>query len=267
MLARWRFLGHLDAVALIARVLVDAEERFAQVAGQGAQLFSAPPYAGGLLDGPTVPWPAGHPVASVAPSKIIGVGKNYRDHAAEMGGEVPREPLLFLKPPSSVLAAGVALHLPKISEHVEFEAELGVVIGRTARHVSAADAYDYVFGYVPLCDVTARDLQRNDGQWARAKGIDGFCPVGPAIETELASPSDLKVRLWLNGELRQDGNTRDMVFDIPTLVAHISQAMTLVPGDLIATGTPAGVGKLSAGDHVLITVGQMPALEFRVEGP
>lgn len=198
--------------------------------------------------------------APVTPSKIVCVGKNYALHAAEMGSEVPRSPLLFLKPPSSLIGPCDAIVLPEQSARVEHEAELGVVIGKRARHVRASDALGHVFGYVVLNDVTARDLQRSDVQFTRAKGFDTFCPVGPWIETELDLAGAV-VSLDVDGETRQHGSTADMVFDVPTLIAFISSVMTLEPGDLIATGTPEGVGPLAEGNLVRVRIEGIGELE------
>jgi len=194
----------------------------------------------------------------VRPSKIICVGRNYRDHAKELGNEVPDEPLLFFKPPSSLLAPGAPILLPKISKRVDFEGELAVVIGKRARKLSRqGDWSSYIHGYTLANDVTARDLQKKDGQttqWTRAKGCDTFCPVGPIVETELDLTAGLTVETHLNGQLRQHGGTLDFLFDLPTLLEFITAAMTLEPGDLLLTGTPAGVGPLSAGDIVEVSI-------------
>jgi 2-keto-4-pentenoate hydratase/2-oxohepta-3-ene-1,7-dioic acid hydratase in catechol pathway len=202
-------------------------------------------------------------LSPVVPTKIVGIGKNYRAHAAEMGGAPPAQPLMFLKPPSSIIATGKTVVLPAISERVDYEAELGVVIGTRAHKVSLKDAMDCVFGYTIVCDVTARDLQQNDGQWTRAKGFDTFCPIGPFITQDI-DPRALAIRLRVNGELRQDGSTRDMVFSIAELIVHITQVMTLEPGDVIATGTPDGVGPLKHGDRVVVSIEQLGELEFSV---
>lgn len=189
-------------------------------------------------------------LAPVIPrSKIVGVGKNYADHAAEMGGEVPTSPLLFLKPNTSVIGPDDPIVLPDFSTEVSYEAELAVVIGRLAKNVTPEAAPAHILGYTVANDVTARDAQRTDGQWARAKGFDSACPLGPWIETDL-DPEDVAVRSRVNGEPRQDGRTRDMIFDVPFLVSYISEAMTLLPGDVILTGTPVGVGPIVAGDRV-----------------
>jgi 2-keto-4-pentenoate hydratase/2-oxohepta-3-ene-1,7-dioic acid hydratase in catechol pathway len=182
------------------------------------------------------------------PSKIVCVGRNYAAHAKELGNEVPAEPLLFLKAPSSLLLPGGEIVLPRQSERVEHEGELAVVIGKKAKNLSNSDDWkEYVRGYTCLNDVTARDLQKKDGQFTRAKSFDTFCPAGPHIETEL-EVDDLRVITRVNGEVRQDGRTKDMVFTVGFLVRYVSQMMTLMPGDVIATGTPEGVGPLLPGD-------------------
>lgn len=182
------------------------------------------------------------------PSKIVCVGRNYAGHARELGNDVPAEPLLFLKAPSAVIMNGDDIVLPPFSQQVEHEAELAVVIGKSCSHLADDDVVSpYIQGYTCLNDVTARDLQRTDGQFARAKSFDTFCPIGPLIETDL-DPSDIRVVCRVNGEIRQDGRTSDMVFPVEFLIRYISNMMTLMPGDIIATGTPKGVGKLSPGD-------------------
>ena len=187
------------------------------------------------------------------PGKIVCVGRNYVDHAKELGNEVPRQPLLFLKPPSSAIAAGAPIVLPPASRQVEFEGEIGVVVGRTLRHASESEALAAVRGIVALNDVTARDLQKSDGQWTRAKGFDSFCPIGAEGRTP-ADLASLTVVTRVNGVERQRGRASDMVFSVPTLLAYISGVMTLEPGDVVATGTPAGVGPLADGDTVEVEV-------------
>lgn len=191
--------------------------------------------------------------APLRPGKIICVGRNYAAHAAEHGGDVPELPLLFLKPASAVIGPGTAILLPPQSEQVEHEAELALVIGRRARWVDPEDVADVILGYTCANDVTARDLQRQDGQWTRGKGFDTFCPLGPWIETEF-DPADALVSCTVNGQLRQMASTRDMTFPARQLVAFASSVMTLEPGDLILTGTPSGVGSLAAGDEVTVEV-------------
>jgi 2-keto-4-pentenoate hydratase/2-oxohepta-3-ene-1,7-dioic acid hydratase in catechol pathway len=189
------------------------------------------------------------------PSKIVCIGLNYAKHAAEFGNPIPEEPLMFLKPPSALVGAGDAIVLPAGAGQVDYEGEIGVRIGKRARHVKRTDAMAYVDGLLPLNDVTARALQRKDGQWSRAKGFDTFCPTGPVTPIAQVDLSKLSVTTRVNGEVRQQSGADDMVFDIPTLIQHITTVMTLEPGDLIATGTPSGVGSLTAGDVVEIEVG------------
>ena len=187
------------------------------------------------------------------PGKIVCVGRNYRDHAKELGNEVPREPLLFLKPPSAVIGAGDRIVLPAVSSRVEFEGEIGIVVGRRLSHAGESDARAAVRGIVAVNDVTARDLQKSDGQWTRAKGFDTFCPVG--TESTPQAPLDaLEVVTRVNGAERQRARSSEMVFPIPALLAYISRVMTLEPGDLVLTGTPAGVGPLAPGDAVEVEV-------------
>jgi 2-keto-4-pentenoate hydratase/2-oxohepta-3-ene-1,7-dioic acid hydratase in catechol pathway len=188
-------------------------------------------------------------------SKIVCVGRNYREHAKELGHEVPAEPLIFLKPPSAILPPGGTIVRPKLSQNVHFEGELGVVIGKICHRLApGADVRDYILGYTCVNDVTARDLQKKDGQWSRAKGFDTFCPIGPAIALGLDPWKGLKIRTWVNGEIKQDGTTADFIFPIEVVIRYIAEVMTLLPGDVIATGTPSGVGPLVAGDTVEVTV-------------
>lgn len=191
----------------------------------------------------------------VRPSKIVCIGRNYREHAAELGHEVPKEPLLFLKATSALLAPGGVVRRPKLSERVDHEGELGVVIGKTCYQPPAdVDIRQYILGYTCVNDVTARDLQFADGQWSRAKGFDTFCPVGPIVTSEIDPWAGIGVETRVNGEIRQQGNTRDFIFPLDVVIRHIAQAMTLFPGDLIPTGTPAGVGPLNAGENVEVAV-------------
>jgi 2-keto-4-pentenoate hydratase/2-oxohepta-3-ene-1,7-dioic acid hydratase in catechol pathway len=192
-------------------------------------------------------------LAPVLPSKMVCVGKNYAAHAAEFGTQVPEEPLLFLKPSTAVIGPGDPIRLLPISRRVDYEGELAVVIGRLARGVRAEDAFKYILGYTCANDVTLRDLQKTDAQWARAKGFDGSAPIGPWIETDL-DPNDAIVRTRLNGEIRQQSSTSEMVFGVATLIEYITVFMTLLPGDVLLTGTPEGVGALSDGDVVEVEV-------------
>jgi 2-keto-4-pentenoate hydratase/2-oxohepta-3-ene-1,7-dioic acid hydratase in catechol pathway len=203
-------------------------------------------------------------LSPILPSKVVCVGRNYADHAAEHNAEVPKEPLLFLKPSTSIIGQHDAIKLPPQSKHVEHEAELAVVIGAPgARRVDRAGAAAAIFGYTCANDISARDLQKSDGQWTRAKGFDSFCPLGPWISTDLDA-SDLEVRCEVNDEVRQLGRTKDMVFDVPTLVSYISHVMTLLPGDVILTGTPAGVAPIVDGDMVTVTIEGIGTLSNRV---
>jgi len=192
-------------------------------------------------------------LAPVLPSKVIAVGKNYAAHAAEMGGEVPAEPMIFLKPNTSVVGPDAEIRLPAMSAQVEHEGELAVVIGRLCREVPLERVSEVILGYTCANDVTARDLQAKDGQWGRAKGFDTFCPLGPWVVTDL-DPSDLAIECAVEDDVRQSSRTSSMVHDVPTLVSWISQVMTLLPGDVILTGTPAGVGPLRDGEEVTVTI-------------
>jgi 2-keto-4-pentenoate hydratase/2-oxohepta-3-ene-1,7-dioic acid hydratase in catechol pathway len=200
-----------------------------------------------------------------APSKIVCVGRNYREHAQELGNEVPAEPLIFLKPPSSLIASGDSIVYPKLSQRVDHEAELGIVIGRRTRNVSEEDAWDAIYGYTCVNDVTARDLQKKDGQWTRGKGFDTFCAAGPWIvprnEVDFAS---LRVRGIVDGAVRQDAPVSDMIFPVNVIIAYVAQFMTLEPGDLIATGTPSGVGPLQPGCTVEVDVAGVGVLRNSV---
>jgi 2-keto-4-pentenoate hydratase/2-oxohepta-3-ene-1,7-dioic acid hydratase in catechol pathway len=226
--------------------------------------LDAAPWHGGVAGELRIPRADARILAPVEPSKIVCVGRNYAAHARELGNELPKEPLIFLKPPSALCASGAAIQLPRSSERVEHEAEIGIVLGRRLRHASVAQACDAIFGVTCVNDVTARDLQRKDVQFTRAKGFDTFCPVGPWIETELDLRS-VGVSARVNGETRQHGNAQQMIFPILELLAFISSIMTLEPGDLISTGTPEGVGPLRAGDVVEVEVSGVGVLTNPVE--
>ena len=233
--------------------------------GDRARRFDGDPFAGARLGSIEIAWSSADLRAPVRPSKIVCVGRNYAAHAKELGNEVPAEPLLFLKPPSSIIGPGEAVVVPKESERVEHEAELGVVIGRRVRRVAREQAMSVVYGYTCACDVTARDIQKREVQFTRAKSFDTFCPVGPWIETDL-DPSDLAVRCTVDGAVRQDGRTKQMIFDIPTLIAFASSVMTLEPGDILLTGTPSGVGPLVAGNRAVIAIEGIGELGVGVVG-
>jgi 2-keto-4-pentenoate hydratase/2-oxohepta-3-ene-1,7-dioic acid hydratase in catechol pathway len=203
-------------------------------------------------------------LAPVIPrSKVVAIGKNYAAHAAEMDSDLPEEPLMFLKPNTAVIGPGDQILYPPQSQRVDYEGELAVVIGRICRDVPPEQATDVILGYTIAIDVTARDLQKKDVQYTRAKGFDSFCPLGPWIETDL-DPHDFaegrRVQTYLNGDLVQDGSTKDLIFDIPTLVAHVTSVMTLLPGDVILTGTPEGVGPMQPGDEVEVSIEGLGAL-------
>jgi 2-keto-4-pentenoate hydratase/2-oxohepta-3-ene-1,7-dioic acid hydratase in catechol pathway len=205
-------------------------------------------------------------LAPVLPSKLVCVGKNYAAHAAEFGMEVPEEPLLFLKPSTAVVGPGDPIQLLPINRRTDYEGELAVVIGRLARNVKAEDAYRFILGYTCANDVTLRDLQKTDDQWTRAKGFDGSCPLGPWIETEV-DPTDVFVETRLNGDVVQRASTSDLSFGVATLLEYITEFMTLLPGDVLLTGTPEGVGKIVEGDVVEVEVDGVGTLKNRVVGP
>ena len=205
-------------------------------------------------------------LAPILPSKVLAVGRNYAAHAAELGNDVPERPLIFLKPSTSVIGTGDMIRLPVDSQQVEHEAELALVIGKVAKDVPRERALDVVFGYTCANDVTARDQQRADGQFTRAKGYDSFCPIGPWIQTDF-DPSAVRVRCLVNGTVTQDGNTRDMIFDVATIVSFMSHVMTLVPGDVILTGTPEGVGPIVDGDTVTVAIDGIGELVNPVRSP
>lgn len=258
-----------------AHLEIDGRRAFAEIVAGEARVLSAAPWLGGSPTGGIV-----HGVddegrcdqakrlAPTLPSKILCVGRNYKAHAQELGNEVPKEPLLFFKPPSSLLDPDGAIEIPpaSIAERIDHEAEVGVIIGRRARHVRAEDAAAYVFGVTLVGDITARDLQKKDGQWTRAKGMDTFCPVGPVVVSGL-DVSALEIICRVNGEVRQHGSTAEMIFPVPALIAYASQVMTLEPGDLLVTGTPPGVGPLRPGDALEIAVAEIGTLRASVVGP
>ena len=255
----------------IARFSAGEDPKYAIVEGEAGAEVAA------VLDGdplyrPIEPTGERFPVADarlLAPiiprSKVIGVGRNYAEHAAELGNEVPAEPLIFLKPNTSVIGPGDGIVYPQQTGDLQFEGELAVVIGRICRHVPRERTNEVIFGYTCGNDITARDLQRTDGQWARAKGFDTFCPLGPWIETDL-DVSDLALTTTVAGDVRQSGRTSAMIHDIPSLIGYVSSFMTLLPGDVILTGTPAGVGPMQVGDEVSVTIDGIGTLTNRVIG-
>lgn len=237
----------------IARIAHPQGVAFVAVHGEEAAEIAEHPFGTPTFTGRKWPLADVRLLAPILPTKIIGIGRNYADHAAEMGNEVPAEPLVFLKPNTSVIGPNVEIKIPAASERVDFEGELAVIIGQPCRDVSKAKAMSVVMGYTIANDVTARDLQKKDVQFTRAKGFDTFCPMGPFIETEF-DPSDVRVVTEVDGEVKQDGRTSLMVHDIPSLIEYVSGVMTLLPGDVILTGTPAGVGPIRAGQTVSVTV-------------
>ena len=238
---------------LLARVRAEGRIAAGVVAEDSVRLLRGTFFEDPVLTGEELPLADARLLAPVIPSKVVCVGRNYADHAAELGNEVPDEPLLFLKPSTAVSGPDDPIPLPPISERVDHEAELGVVIGRLCRGVPVEEAPKFVLGYTCGNDVTARDLQQRDGQWTRAKGFDGFCPLGPWVATDL-DPSDLQVECRVNGEVRQSARTSLLTFPPAFIVSYVSQVMTLLPGDVILTGTPSGVGPLVSGDVVEVDV-------------
>lgn len=222
----------------------------------------SPPYQKGEAIGPFEDLLLAPPIR---PSKIIAVGRNYAAHAAEHQAAVPDEPMLFFKPPSAAIAFDIPIQIPPNVGRVDLEAELAIVIGKQGRNIRYADAFGYILGYTCANDVSARVLQKKDGQWGRAKGFDTFCPLGPWIETTIQNPAGLGVQARLNGQTVINGNTRDMVFDVSSLIEFISSVMTLLPGDVILTGTPEGVTEIKVGDQVEIEIGQIGILRNPVE--
>lgn len=240
---------------------------FGLLEGEQVREISGPPWAPWSQGSRTWPTAAVRLLTPVEPSKIVCVGRNYAAHAAELGNEVPKEPLIFLKPPSAIIGPGDPIVLTPQSQRVEHEAELALVIGRHCSQLKDSDnALDFLLGYSCLNDVTARDLQKSDVQFTRAKGFDTFCPVGPHIETQL-DPSDVLVEARVNGALRQSARTSLMLYPVAFIVRWISRVMTLLPGDLIATGTPAGVGPLLVGDTVEVSVEGVGVLRNPVHAP
>jgi 2-keto-4-pentenoate hydratase/2-oxohepta-3-ene-1,7-dioic acid hydratase in catechol pathway len=231
---------------------------------EGVLVYNGSPFVAWEPTETVVPWPNVKLLAPVLPTKVLCVGQNYEEHAEEMGVDLPNEPLIFMKPATSVIGQNQPVIYPSQSKEVHHEAELAVVISKPARNIKAEDASQYIFGYTAANDVTARDLQRTDGQWTRAKGFDTFCPLGPAIETELDPLERLAVIAKVNDEVRQAGFTSDMVFGVAEVLEHITAFTTLLPGDVILMGTPAGVGPVEPGDVMEIEVDGIGSLVNRV---
>ncbi|MEV0258457.1 fumarylacetoacetate hydrolase family protein [Streptomyces sp. NPDC018029] len=256
----------------IARFSIDGNVAFGAVEGESPpgttdglvlDIIKGIPFADFELSGTKVPLSKVRLLPPVLPNKVVGIGRNYADHAAELGNEVPDVPVAFFKPSTSVAGPGDAIVYPSFSQEVHHEAELAVVIGRMCREVPRERARDVILGYTCANDVTARDVQKREKQWARAKGFDTACPLGPWVETDL-DPSDLTIQCTVNGEQRQLGRTAEMVRSVEDLIVHISEAMTLLPGDVILTGTPAGVGPLNVGDEVAVTIEGIGTLTNKV---
>jgi 2-keto-4-pentenoate hydratase/2-oxohepta-3-ene-1,7-dioic acid hydratase in catechol pathway len=237
----------------VVRCQTGSGPRYGVIHAGVIRLLLQSPYSECLYSGEELPLAEARLLPPCVPSKIVGIGFNYALHSKELGVEIPKEPLIFLKPPSALIGAGETILLPAQSKQVEYEAELGVVIGRKTKNVTAAAALGSVFGCTCINDVTARDLQKSDVQFTRAKGFDTFCPMGPWIRTGL-DVTRMRVRSFVNGEPRQDGSTADLIHPVAELIAYVSQVMTLNPGDVIATGTPAGVGILTDGDCVVVEI-------------
>lgn len=233
----------------IVRVQHGADTHFGKIEADQVRVFDGNPILGAKLTDTWLPLSSCKLLTPVQPSKVVCIGMNYAAHAAEISQDVPKEPLMFFKPISAIIGPDEAIVLPRQSEQVELEVELAVVIGKQAKNITRAQAYDHIFGFTIANDVTARDLQFSDLQWARSKGFDTFCPLGPWIETEL-EPVGKKIESRVNHESRQSSRTDDMNFDVATLVSYVSENVTLYPGDVILTGSPAGISKISAGDHI-----------------
>jgi 2-keto-4-pentenoate hydratase/2-oxohepta-3-ene-1,7-dioic acid hydratase in catechol pathway len=246
----------------VVRVFTGEDVRYGLADAGSITLISDEPFAAWETED-VVPMSGARLMPPAMPTKIVCVGVNYRKHAGEMGHDLPAEPLIFLKPPTAMNAPGGEIHLPEGVGRVDYEGELAVVMGRRAHRVSPADALSNVLGYTCANDVTARALQKRDGQWTRAKGFDGFCPLGPWVETDV-DPTDLLLETYVNGTVRQSARTSDMIFDVPALVSFVSHVMTLLPGDIVLTGTPSGIGELHAGDDVEVRIQGIGSLRSRV---
>ncbi|MEV6106548.1 fumarylacetoacetate hydrolase family protein [Streptomyces sp. NPDC051940] len=247
----------------IARFSLEGNVAFGVLERDQLDIIVGHPFGEVERSGKQIPLAQVRLLPPVLPSKIVAVGRNYAEHAAELGNEVPEAPLTFLKPSTSVVGPADPVVYPPFSAEVHYEAELAVVIGRMCREVPVERAADVILGYTCANDLTARDVQQREKQWARAKGFDSSCPLGPWIETDL-DPGDLGIQCTVNGEQRQLGRTADMIRSVPELIAHITEAMTLLPGDVILTGTPAGVGPLNVGDEVAVTIEGIGTLTNKV---
>jgi len=243
----------------LVRVLYDGDCRYGLANQDTVTLISDEPFAAWEPES-LLPLAEARLLAPVTPTKVVCVGLNYKEHIAEMGHDMPAEPVIFLKPSTAVIGPDDSILLPPGAGGVDYEAELGVVIGRRTHRVSPEEAAENILGFTCGNDVTARDLQRRDGQWSRAKGFDTFCPLGPWVETDVSDPCGLMIECYVNGEQRQHAHTSDMLFSPYGLVSFISQVMTLVPGDVILTGTPGGIGRLAEGDSVEVRISGVGSL-------
>lgn len=247
----------------LVRFVYRGAPRYGRLHEDQIELISGDPFDIGEPSGVSMNAERVERLSPVSPSKIIAIGLNYRDHAAELSMDLPDEPVLFLKPPSAVIGSGESIIYPNASKQVEFEGELAVVVGKTASHVAVVEAKQYILGYTCANDVTARDLQKKDGQWTRAKGFDTFCPLGPHVETDIDA-ADLNISLSLNGRVKQSSSTARMIHKVEEILSFVSQVMTLLPGDVILTGTPPGVGPVAIGDVVEVEIEGIGSLRNKV---
>lgn len=248
----------------IVRFEHEGEVRYGVQEGEFIRMAKGDPFVGWQLGEQRIVLKNVRLLAPCEPSKVVCIGLNYVDHAAELNMDLPDEPLMFLKPPTAVCGPGDAIVYPPMTENLHYEAELGIVMGRRAKDISEAESFGHILGYTCANDVTARDLQARDGQWTRCKSFDTFMPLGPCIETSF-NPDSAGIRLTLNGEEKQSSNTSNFIFKIPRLVSFVSQVMTLLPGDVIITGTPPGIGPMERGDTVRVAIEGIGALENVVE--
>ena len=247
----------------IVRIYYKGKPKWGVIKKEAVHLLEGTPFGRLKYSGQIVPQKNAKLLAPANPGKIIMVGLNYKEHAKELGLKIPKEPVLFLKPPTSIAGPGQNIIYPKGIKRLDYEAELAFIVKKTARNIPRRKAREYILGYTCCNDVTARDLQRKDGQWTRAKSFDTFCPLGPHIETEI-QPENLVIRSYLNGMLRQNSSTVDLIFPVYYLLAFVSRIMTLLPGDVISTGTPRGIGRMKKGDTIEIEISGIGRLKNRV---
>jgi 2-keto-4-pentenoate hydratase/2-oxohepta-3-ene-1,7-dioic acid hydratase in catechol pathway len=247
----------------ILRAAKDGQAFYAQLEGSKVRRIAGTPYGGLCFTGEQYELGDVELLAPCEPSKVVAVGLNYSDHAKEMKETLIGNPVLFIKPSTAVIAHGQGIVYPAISQRVDYEAELAAVIGKTCRNITAEEAADYIFGYTAMNDVTARDIQKSDGQWTRGKSFDTFCPIGPYIDTEF-DPAGRRIQSVLNGEVKQDGNTADMLCSAVQLLSFVSSCMTLKPGDVVSSGTPSGIGPMKKGDTIEIKIEGLMTLKNTV---